>query len=35
MHKPESVFENQTQKIIWDFKMQTDHLIRVRKPGQY
>ena len=32
MHKPESVLENETHKILWDFEIQTDHLIPTRKP---
>ena len=28
MHKPESVFENETHKIFWDFEMQTAHAHR-------
>ena len=32
MHKPESVLENETHKIFWDFKIQTDHLIQARRP---
>ena len=28
VHKPESVRENETQKILWDFEIQTDHLRR-------
>ena len=27
MHKPESALENDTHKILWDFKIQTDHQI--------
>ena len=27
MHKPESVLENETHKILWDFQIQTDHPI--------
>ena len=26
-YKPESVQENKTSKILWDFEIQTDHLI--------
>ena len=33
MHNPESVLENETSKILWDFDIQTDHLISVRQPG--
>ena len=29
-HKLESVLENETHKILWDFKILTDHLIAVR-----
>ena len=32
MHKPEPVLENETQKILWDFEIQTDHLMLVRRP---
>ena len=32
MHKAESVVENETHKIFWNFEIQTDPLIRVRKP---
>ena len=28
MHKPESVLENKVHKILWDFEIQTNHLIR-------
>ena len=31
-HNPESVLKNETQKILWDFKIQTDHLISARWP---
>ena len=30
MQDPESVLENVTDKIIWDFDIQTDHLISAR-----
>ena len=30
--KPESVLENEMQKILWDFEIQTDHLIPARRP---
>ena len=33
MHKPESVLKKRTHKILWDFEMQTDHLIAARKPN--
>ena len=32
MHKPESELENGTQKNLWDFEIQTDHLISARRP---
>ena len=32
MHNPESVQENETHKILWDFKIQKDHLILARQP---
>ena len=32
INERESVFENETHKILWDFKMQTDHLILARRP---
>ena len=32
MHKPESVLENETHKILWDFEIKTDHLIPARRP---
>ena len=30
--KPESVLENETHKIIWDFKIEMDYLILIRRP---
>ena len=33
IHNPESVLENATQKILWDFEIQTDHLILTRRPN--
>ena len=30
MHNPESVLENDTHKLLWDFDIQTDHLISAR-----
>ena len=30
MHKPASVLENETQKLLWDFEIQTDSLISAR-----
>ena len=32
MHSPTSVLENETQKLLWDFEIQTDYLISVRRP---
>ena len=31
-HKPESVVENENCKILWDFNIQTDHVIEARRP---
>ena len=31
MHNPESVLENETHKLLWDFEIQTDHLISARR----
>ena len=32
MHNPASFQENYTNKLLWDFDIQTDHLISARKP---
>ena len=32
MHNPLSVLENDTHKLLWDFNIQTDHLISARRP---
>ena len=32
MHNPAPVLENATHKLLWDFNMQTDHLILARRP---
>ena len=32
MHQPESVLENETQKILSGFQIQADHLISARQP---
>ena len=32
MHNPAAVLENDTHKLLWDFDMQTDHLISARRP---
>ena len=34
VHKPESVLENETHKIFWDFKIQMDHPTAIRRPDQ-
>ena len=31
-HNAEKVTENEKAKILWDFKIQTDHLIQARRP---
>ena len=33
MHNLESVLENEMHKLLWDFEIQTDHLISARRPG--
>ena len=32
MHNPAPVRENELHKLLWDFNIQTDHLIPARKP---
>ena len=32
MHNPATFLENETDKLLWDFKIQTDHLISARRP---
>ena len=32
MHKPESIQENEKQNILWNFEMQTNHQISIRRP---
>ena len=32
MHKPESVQKIETQNVLWDFKIQMDHLLSARRP---
>ena len=32
MHNPASVLKNDTDKFLWDFGIQTDHLISARRP---
>ena len=34
MNNPEFVLENEMPKVIWDFEMQTDHLISSRVSDQ-
>ena len=34
MHNAESIQENETHKILWDFKIERDHLISVNKNRQ-
>ena len=32
MHNPAPVQENDTHKLLWDYNIQTDHLIPARRP---
>ena len=32
MHNPVPVLENDTHKLLWDFNIQTEHLIPARRP---
>ena len=32
MHNPAPILENDTHKLLWDFDIQTDHLISTRRP---
>ena len=32
MHNPAAVLGNETHKLLWDFDIQTDHLISARRP---
>ena len=32
MHNPAPILENDTYKLLWDFNIQTDHLIPARRP---
>ena len=34
-HEPESVSENEDYKILWDFSIQTDHVIEARRPDLF
>ena len=31
-HEPESFLENEDYEILWDFSIQTDHVIEARRP---
>ena len=31
-HKPEKIVQNHSWKILWDFTIQTDHVIEARRP---
>ena len=33
MPNPESLLENETRKLLWDFEIQTDYLISARQPA--
>ena len=32
MYNPAPVLENDTHKLLWDFEIQTDHIISARRP---
>ena len=32
-HEPESVLENEDNKILWDFSIQTDHVVEAQRPN--
>ena len=32
LHNPKSILENEIHKLLWDFEIQTDHLITARRP---
>ena len=32
MHNPASALENDSHQLLWDFNIQTDHLIPARRP---
>ena len=34
MHKPESVKENESHKILWDSEIQAEHPILARRPDR-
>ena len=31
-HDPEKILENEDHKILWDFSIETDHIIQARRP---
>ena len=33
--EPESVLENEDYKVLWDFIIQTDHVIEARRPDSF
>ena len=33
INKPESILEDETHQILWDFKIQMDHKVQVKRPG--
>ena len=34
MYNPASILENEIHKLLWDFDIQTDHLISARRPDR-
>ncbi len=34
MYNPAPVLENDSHKLLWDFNIQTDHLIPARRPDR-
>ena len=34
MHNPESFLENEVHNILWNFEIQTDHLISIKRLDQ-
>ena len=32
MHNPQHILENEMRKLLWDFQIQSDHLILGRQP---
>ena len=35
VHKPDSLHEDETENILWDFRIKTDHLIPAWRLDQY